>query len=394
MNTEISRLAKLHNRIFAVAHLPNFQAQVISAYYKDYRNQAFVVTEQALGRHKTTIIASSGEAQQMGIFSGMAIHEIDGDLKHKIQFVPRSKTLEQNAHADVIRAVDCITPMVKRLSDNEYLLDITGTPTLRRCGIEGAGNELKTCLRNQPGFTNVAVGIAQSKICARVVARKAIPEGIIVCNSSANPEFLQAAVDLLPNLTTPEKEKLHKLGILRINQLRNLFGKNGERLFAASMGMDLDVAGEVVALIAEEEVLEVDVNDLEELFKIVLRVTDRVFDKIQQRKKLVKKLVLTIQYGDNQKTETQVDLPYPTNRIENPKLLRDRFVETYTRRVALRSISIRVVKSQPEHGQLLLFDSTSHKKQKRTQAIKDVRARFGFGAIENGNYFGVSKTGK
>ena len=89
----MSPLARLHNKVFAVAHLPNFQAQVISAYYKDYRHQSFAVTEQAFGRHKTMVISSSDEAQQMGIYPGMAIHEIDRDLLQKIKFIPRGDRL-------------------------------------------------------------------------------------------------------------------------------------------------------------------------------------------------------------------------------------------------------------------------------------------------------------
>lgn len=402
MNTKMSPLVKLPNKAFAVVHLPNFHAQVISAYYKDYRHQAFAITEQAFGRHKTVVISCSKEALLVGVVTGSAIHEIDGEVLEKVKLVSRSKTLERNAHSDLMRAVDKITPVVNRLSENEYLLDITNTPFLRELGIEGAGNGLRLCLKKKLGFMDVAVGIAPSKICAQVVARSATPENTIVCNTPNEPEYLHAAVYFLPGLLDIEKEKLQKLGILRIGQLRNLgrgvlkklFGKNGEWLLAASMGMDLGVVDAQKKNVVEEEVLEVDINDLDELFKVVLRVADRVFDKVQQRNRLAQKMVLNITYGDSQKAEARVDLPSPSNRLENTEMLRTVFLGAYTRRVAIRSVSIRVTKSQPDHGQLSLFDGEGHKTQKRTQAIQNIRKRFGFGAIENGNYFGVSKTVK
>jgi nucleotidyltransferase/DNA polymerase involved in DNA repair len=389
----------LHKKIYAVVHLPNFAAQIIATYFRDFQGCAFVVTEQAFGRHKTMVFDCSLEAQALGIYPEMAVHEIDPDLHKKISFVPRNVQIESNAQVDILRSLQDLTPAVSQLGDNEFLLDITATPILRSQDIATAGGKIQKLLQKQPGVQYIAVGIGQTKICAQVLARSAVPDKVELGFESENTAFLSLEVSLLPGLLPADQEKLEKLGIIRIGQLQNMgrgiirriFGNRGECLLAAAKGMDLQVKNQKNIVIVEEEVLETDINVLDVLHKIFLKVTDRVFHQVQQHKARTSTLVLTITYGDGQKSETRIHLRRAAQHIENIEILKSKFNETYIRRVAVRSIGVRATKIQPDHGQMSLFGRDSHKSQNRNQAILNIRQRFGFDAIKSATYFGLKK---
>ena len=400
MNIMTFPSAMSHKKIYAVAHLPNFAAQTISTYYRDFRGYPFAVTQQVIGSHKTMVYDCSPEALALGIYPKMAIHEIEPELYKKISLIPRNKQLEIDAQIDILRSVQDITPAVNQLDENEFLLDITATPAVRAQGIPATGAAIREAIQKQQGFNQIAVGISHAKICAQVLARSAVPDTVVQNFDSDNTHFYTLDVGLLPGLSRADYEKLEKLGIIRIGQLKNLgrgmmrriFGNRGERLLAVANGMDLRSGSQQKEiLIIAEEILETDINVQETLHKIFLRLLDRVFHQIQNHKLLTAALVLTIVYGDGQKSETRIQLKKPAQTIENRQQLQNTFDETYTRRVAVRSIILRAGKLQPDHGQLSLFDPDTQKAQSRNKAIMKIRQRFGFGALETATYFGLKQ---
>src|ERR1700730_10278769 len=97
-----------------------------------------------------TIVASSREARDLGIKTGMRVYEAKAIFPRVIVMEPNPP--RYRAVSDqLIEIMERHSPEVLRMSIDEASINLAGTPDLKRLGPEGVGRAIKKALRNEVG---------------------------------------------------------------------------------------------------------------------------------------------------------------------------------------------------------------------------------------------------
>lgn len=117
----------------------------------------------------------------------------------------------------------------------------------------------------------MAIGISSSPLVARLLARQALPQGILVCPPGSElDELASKPVDALPGLSGPVPDKLRKYRLLYVHQIKRLDRRSlakrlglydGAKLYGMVRGIGDPTPREKTPAIVARTVLRSDLND-------------------------------------------------------------------------------------------------------------------------------------
>ncbi|MFN3821988.1 MAG: DNA polymerase thumb domain-containing protein, partial [bacterium] len=145
--------------------------------------------------------------------------------------------------AQIMSALEEITPQVYPLSVDEAVLQVTGVLHLYSGG-EDLCIKVKEMIRDRFSLS-ATVALASNPLVAKVAADVAKPDGIQVIYPGAEADFLSPLeVEDMPGVGPATAEQLRKLGIRKLGDLASYdqrilklyFGKNGPILARAARG--------------------------------------------------------------------------------------------------------------------------------------------------------------
>ena len=340
------------------------------------------------------VIAScSYEARRFGLHAGLPLHEAR-------KRCPKAVFLEGNAQ--VYRAFAervwelCreLSPSVDTLLDDAYL-DMTGTRPLYP-GPCAAAAYLQARIRKETGLS-VTVGIGPSRVVARMAGAARKPGGIGYVPAEEVPAFLEGMpVEALPGVGRKRAEKLHRLGIRFVGELRRLppegmealFGREGAVLHARSRGRDgrALLRSEIPRSISRETTFHRATTDPEEIRGMVHYLVERAMRALRALGLRSRTVGVRIAYEDGapaaaRRTLPPFDLEGPAFRAAMELLGR-----VHRRRVALRRVGVVLENFLPgDRVQAALFeDPEGARRERLARALDAVRARFGFRSITAG----------
>jgi DNA polymerase-4 len=157
--------------------------------------------------------------------------------------------VDMNKYRQVSQAIHHIfrdfTPLIEPLSLDEAYLDVTACTTLSGSATRIA-MEIKRQIKEQLALT-ASAGVAPNKFLAKVASDWRKPDGLWVITPAEISDFVAALpVDKLSGVGQVTAHKLRKKGILTcrdlqrydLTQLRDDWGKLGERFYALCRGID------------------------------------------------------------------------------------------------------------------------------------------------------------
>jgi DNA polymerase-4 len=163
------------------------------------------------------VLAASYEAKARGVDGGMGGRRARLLCPNAI-FVPPRFSAYVEASKKLFDLFDETAPLVEGLSMEEAFLDVRG---LER--ISGTPPQIAELLRHrarQRVGLAVTVGVARTKVLAKMASRAAKPDGLLVIEPDRETEFLvPLPVEALWGVGTVTAEKLHAHGIHTIGQL-------------------------------------------------------------------------------------------------------------------------------------------------------------------------------
>ncbi len=183
-------------------------------------------------------------ARAFGVRSAMA-------TAHALKLCPQLTVIPGNM--DKYRAVSklilsiyhSVTEKVEPLSLDEAYLDVTDSPLF-----QGSATRIAQMLRaeveKQTGIT-ISAGVAPNKFLAKIASDWKKPNGLFVITPDQVEEFVdQLPVKKLHGVGIKTAEKLFTLGIhtgrdikqRQLNELTEIFGQFGHRLYELSRGID------------------------------------------------------------------------------------------------------------------------------------------------------------
>jgi len=184
------------------------------------------------------------EAREFGIHSAMPMATALRHCPHLIVIYPR---MEQYREAS--RAVQSIfadyTALIEPLSLDEAFLDVSDTKACKGSATLIA-QEIRRRVREEVGIT-ISAGIAPNKFIAKVASDWNKPDGQYVVLPEQIDEFVrELPVKKIFGVGKVTAAKMHSLGIqtcgdLRaytVDELSELFGSFGERLYRLARGID------------------------------------------------------------------------------------------------------------------------------------------------------------
>jgi DNA polymerase-4 len=176
------------------------------------------------------VMAASYEARAFGVRSAMHASEARRLCPGLLAVEPRTEAYAE-ASRELFEVFDALSPRVERHGSEEAFLE--GPPEL--------AGELRRRVRDDVGLP-VTVGVASTKIAAKMASRAAKPDGLLVLAPSDERGFLDAhAIEQLWGIGRATATKLHARGIATVGEavalseveLVALLGRgNGRRVHA------------------------------------------------------------------------------------------------------------------------------------------------------------------
>ena len=383
-----------HDPLFICLRFENFEAQVVAAYDDSYRGKPFVVANSGSVEDLAVAVAVSPWVNVSRLLAGCPLHVLRRRYPDVV-IVARAEELEKAALGELAKIYERYTPAFEISNHGQSLLDLTATPSQRSplCDVIG---EITATIRSAVGLEQISAGAGSSVLTARIMARLARPEGVVICPPGREAKTLSSLnSSLLPGLSDACREQLRRYGLLTIGQIRAVgaaalverFGHEGELLAALTSGIDARPQKTKAATIAVEQRLEADINDTEILVHTMRLVADKLCHELRMRNLTAPKVTAAIKYRDGKTVQKTITFPASADEFDTiAKAAVSAFQALYIRRVGVRTMSLRVTAPTTPTGQLSLFETQKERRQRLLgDAIVKVRRRNVFGAILSGS---------
>jgi DNA polymerase-4 len=348
-----------------------------------------VIVGGVTGR-RGVVSAASYEARRYGVHSAMPIARarrlcpdgvyLQGDMD---KYCAASKHLRS--------IFSSYTPLVEPLSLDEAFLDVTAG--IRLWGsAERIGREIKERVRSELDLT-ASVGIAPNKFLAKMASDREKPDGLTIVRPGGEAEFLHdlpvSAIHGVGKVTTRRMaehgiETIGQLAAMSREELRRLFGKQGEHLHELSHGIEeSEVVPEAEAKsISHEVTFDEDIGDRKEIRTTLATLSDRVGARLRQGGLVAGTVGIKVRRADFSTTTKERTLREPVDADDQIfsvawALFQD--VPLHGQKVRLLGVTASGLDGSS--GQLDLFAESRERSRRAMRAVDSIRKKFGSDAI-------------
>jgi len=258
--------------------------------------------------HGRGVVATANYvARGYGIFSAMSCAEALRRCPQAVFVRPRHSLYRDYSRAvwDSIRA---IVPTVERTGLDEGYLDI-GEVAADFLRARELAEAVQTAVRGTTQLT-CSLGVAASKVVAKVASDARKPGGITIVLPGREPTFLAPlAVRKLPGVGPRSAERLASAGVetvgdlaaLTDDELRVLLpGKVGRLLRDRALGIDareLETSSERISISVEETIAR-DVKEPERLYEELRRMAERLSAHLRRDGQSARTVTTKLRYAD------------------------------------------------------------------------------------------------
>jgi len=251
--------------------------------------------------NRSVVCAASYEARTFGVRSAMPAVRAQR-LCPEAVFVPPDFTRYRAVSHDVREILKRHTDLIEPLSLDEAYLDVTENKT----GLPTATLVAKTIreqIRQELNLT-ASAGVAPNKFLAKLASDWRKPDGLFVVQPEEVEAFLlPLPVGRIPGVGNVTEEKLAKLGIKTVSELRALelskledeFGRYGVRLYELARGIDESpvVPNRPTQSISVEDTFENDVL-LAETEPMIRRLAEKLWEASRKEPRIARTVVLKL----------------------------------------------------------------------------------------------------
>ena len=382
----------MSDRTIMHVDLDAFFVSVEQVLNPDLRGKPVVVGGRPGGRG--VVAAASYEARAFGLYSSMPLVTASRLCPQAI-FIEGNYTRYRDASQKFMAILADFTPSVEPAGLDEAYLDVTGFESIYG-SIHQMAVKIRERVREETGLC-VSVGIASSKIVAKVASDSSKPDGLIEVPKGEECSFLAPmAVNRLPGVGKRTEQKLKGLGISTIGEmyalplaaLKSHFGASGEALYRFARGQDnrrVEAPG-VAKSISRETTFQEDTRDSARLKATLRYLGERVGADLRSRNKQAKCVTLKLRYADFTTITRRHTLKQPVDSdkaiYESGEILMNGVLSQ--EKQAVRLIGIGVSGLVESGRQLDMLDTRERRQEQVNKAIDRIRDRYGFTAIQTG----------
>jgi nucleotidyltransferase/DNA polymerase involved in DNA repair len=372
-----------------------FYASVEQLDHPAYRGKPVVVgADPRGGKGRGVVAACSYEARPFGIRSAMPISRAYRLCPRAIYVRPRFERYAEMSER-IFAILREYTNLVEPLSIDEAFLDVTGSQRLFGPA-EAIGRTLKARIQSEVGLV-ASIGIAPNKYLAKVASDLGKPDGFVVVAQGREREFLDPLpISRLWGVGPKTETHLKRLGLetighvarMPVETLEAALGSGGRDLWELAHGRDDRpvVAEEEAKSIGAETTFDADTDDLEEIRRTLLELSDRVGRRLRHEGYLAGGVTLKFR-NHLFRTTTRATLLARSTDVGD-----DLFREVWSllkrvnwtgKRVRLLGVTAtRLVHAMGSpKGQMALFERGPDPRRQLARTVDAIRDRFGAGAI-------------
>ncbi len=342
------------------------------------------------------VSAASYAARKFGVHSAMPLRTA-ARLCPQAIFVPGHPERYREYSHKVYNILNRFTPKLEMASIDEAYLDLTGSERLHGPPLRAA-HRLHDAIKQETGL-NCSIGIATSRLVAKISSDQAKPNGILWVAPGLESRYLAPLeVRKVPGVGKVTEQNLHRLGIHRIGDLAALdeaileqkFGKWGLALAGKAKGedaggwFDSDIGenGDPKS-ISHEHTFNEDTSDPEQLEATLSHLSQQVGRRLREHGLFARTLQLKLRTADFT-TITRAHSPARSTQLDNEIFaeIRELFRHNWKEGVRIRLLGVHASGFDHEQGQLDLLNPQSQERWSRAlEAADKLRDRFGESAV-------------
>jgi len=342
------------------------------------------------------VSAASYAARKFGVHSAMPLRTAYKLCPQAI-FVDGHPDRYRDYSQRVYEVLRQFSPLVEMASIDEAYLDVSGTerlygPPLRAAHLLHGRMKAATNL-------NCSIGIAASRLVAKIASDQAKPNGVLWVLSGRETAFL-APLDVrkVPGVGKVMERNLHALGIRKVGDLARLdeafleerFGKWGLALAGKSHGLDAGgwfdtEIGEDAGpkSISHEHTFSEDTADVAQLESTLSRLCEMVGRRLREHGLHARTIQLKLRYTDFSTITRAHSTARPTDLdTELFEQIRDLFRANWKPGAAVRLLGVHASGWAGDSAQLDLLKDARHERWQQAMAAADkMRDKFGESAV-------------
>ena len=268
------------------------------------------------------VMSASYEARAFGIRNAMPAVRARRLCPEAVFLPPDFESYQ--AHSNRFREILLsVTPLVEPIALDEAFLDVSGAVLLFGPP-EGVGERVRQKVRSEVGVT-CSVGVAPTKLVAKLASRQAKPDGLVVVRRADVPAFL----DPLParamwGVGEKTVETLSRLGVKTVGDLARTPPAMVARLIGEQHARDLHnlargiderevVPYEAPKSVSHEETFQSDLDAEEDLLREALALSHRVASRLREDGYRARTVVLKIRLANFTTLTRSRTLPAPSD---------------------------------------------------------------------------------
>src|SRR5690242_14763190 len=342
------------------------------------------------------VSAASYAARKFGVHSAMPLRTAYSLCPQAI-FVDGHPERYRECSQKVYEVLRSFSPLVEMASIDEAYLDMSGTERLHGPPLRAA-HRLHERMKAETRL-NCSVGIATSRLVAKISSDQAKPNGVLWIIPGREAEFL-APLDVrkVPGVGKVTEKNLHAYGIRKVGDLARLderfleqrFGKWGMALAGKSRGLDAGgwfdtEIGEDAGpkSISHEHTFGEDTADVAQIESTLARLCEMVGRRLREHRLEARTIQLKLRYTDfttitrahSVARATQLD----TELFERIRAL---FHHNWKPGATVRLLGVHCSGWSEGDEQMELIGEERHERWKQAMAAADkMRDRFGESAV-------------
>lgn len=337
-------------------------------YRRDIRQIPCIVGGDRKSRHGI-VLAKSIPAKKYGIVTGEPVVNALRKCPHLEMVPPEHHYYEKMSH-ELMELLRSYTPDIEQVSIDECYMDYSGIRKLFDTP-EAAAVAIKNKVKEQLGFT-VNIGISDVKVLAKMASDFEKPDKVhTLYKCEIQKKMWGLPVSDLFMAGKSSVDTLHKLGIFTIGQLaksplnvlESHLKSHGKILWQYANGIDdslVNTVKEELKGVGNSTTLSRDVDDIDEIFKVLLRLSEKVGGRLRSGKQKAKTIAVEIKYNDFTKCSRQTTVERATDSgTEIYDIVRVLFQELWNK-TPVRLLGVRtanlVEEGEPEQLSIMDID--------------------------------------
>ena len=367
-----------------------FYASVSELDYPQYKGKPLVVGAGARG----VVLSANYAARKFGIKAAMPVSRAQRMAPSAI-FIPPDHERYSQVSRKVMEIFFEFTPHVEPLSLDEAFLDVTGSRKLF-----GSGRNIAELIRKRVFASEkitCSVGIATTKFIAKLASGRCKPNGILEIAHDRVLTFLHPLpVSEIWGVGPKTNEELQALGLRTVADIANTPLETLKRALGSSAGVSLyELAWardyrEVVAdapekSISAAETFAYDLEDQDEIFRELLRLTERAGARLRARSLRSKTIGLKVRFSDFSNLTRSKTLPLSiSGSHEIYEVVKDLYLglKIAGSRIRLLGVSLEQLVDQSGAVEQLELGERELGWSQAQVAIDRAIARFGSGSVK------------